>query len=200
MIMICPLFASILYFCKKIRSMKSFSLALSILLLSSVFCYSQENNANKVLGLKKIPAVEVKSIDGKSFNTANITNDGKPIIISFWATWCKPCVNELTTIEDVYEDWQKETGVKLIAVSIDDSKTTGNVKPMINGKGWDYEILLDVNSDFKRAMNVNLVPHTFVINGNGEIVWQHTSFSQGSELKLIEIVRKVAKGEALDKE
>jgi cytochrome c biogenesis protein CcmG, thiol:disulfide interchange protein DsbE len=180
--------------------MKTFSLALSILLLSSVFCYSQETNANKVLGLKKIPAVEVKTVDGKTFNTANITNNGKPIIISFWATWCKPCVNELTTIEDVYEDWQKETGVILIAVSIDDSKTSGNVKPLINGKGWDYQILLDVNSDFKRAMNVNLVPHTFVINGNGEIVWQHTSFSQGSELKLIDIVRKVAKGEALDTE
>jgi thiol-disulfide isomerase/thioredoxin len=153
-----------------------------------------------VIGLKKIPSVEVKTIDGKTFNTSNISNDGKPIIISFWATWCKPCVNELTTIEEVYEDWQKETGVKLIAVSIDDSKTSGNVKPLVNGKEWDYQVLLDINSDFKRAMNVNLVPHTFVINGNGEIVWQHTSFSQGSELKLIDIVRKVAKGEALDKE
>jgi cytochrome c biogenesis protein CcmG, thiol:disulfide interchange protein DsbE len=180
--------------------MKSFSIALSILLFSSLFCFAQENTPNKVLGLKKIPSVEVKTIDGKTFNTSNISNDGKPIIISFWATWCKPCVNELTTIADVYEEWQKETGVKLIAVSIDDSKTSGNVKPLINGKEWDYQILLDVNSDFKRAMNVNLVPHTFVINGNGEIVWQHTSFSQGSELKLIDIVRKVAKGEAVDKE
>jgi len=180
--------------------MKSLFLTLSILFFSSVFCLAQDNNTNKVIGLKKIPSVEVKTIDGKTFNTSNIVNDGKPIIISFWATWCKPCVNELTTIAEVYEDWQKETGVKLIAVSIDDSKTSGNVKPLINGKEWDYQILLDINSDFKRAMNVNLVPHTFVINGKGEIVWQHTSFSQGSELKLIDIVRKVAKGEALDQE
>lgn len=178
--------------------MKTFFIALSILLCGSLFCYSQENTSNKVIGLKKIPAIEVKTLDGKTFNTGNIANDGKPIIISFWATWCKPCVSELTTIEEVYEDWQTETGVKLIAVSIDDSKTTGNVKPLINGKGWEYEILLDVNSNFKRAMNVNLVPHTFVLNGNGEIVWQHTSFSQGSELNLIEIVRKVAKGEPID--
>lgn len=170
-------------------------LFLSLFCISTVF--SQGESVTNSTGLKKIPAVSLKTLDNKTFNTADISNNGKPIIISFWATWCKPCVNELTTIADIYEDWQEETGVKLIAISIDDSKTSGNVSPLVNGKNWDYEVYLDVNSDFKRAMNVNLVPHTFIINGNNEIVWQHTSFSQGSELTLIEIVRKVAKGETL---
>ena len=44
-------------------------------------------------------------------------------------------------------------------------------------------------------MNVNQIPHTFLLNGKGEIVWQHTSFSEGSELELIELVRKLNKGE-----
>lgn len=176
--------------------MKKFGIVLALLLFAT-FSFSQENKEKKY---QKIPSVEIKTPEGKLINTSEINNNGKPIIISFWATWCKPCVNELTTISDVYEDWQKETGVLLIAVSIDDSRSSSQVKPLVDGKGWTYTVLLDVNNDFKRAMNVNLVPHTFVINGNGEIVWQHTSFSPGSELSLIDVVKKVAAGQPVTNE
>jgi len=165
---------------------------IAIVLLLFLINVSAQENEKK---LRKIPSVNVKIAEGKNFNTANFSNDGDPIIISFWALWCKPCIKELTAIADVYEDWQDETGVKLIAISIDDSRSMARVMPTVNGKGWDYEVYLDPNGDFKRAMNVNLIPHTFVVNGNGEIVWQHTSFSEGAELELIEIVRKVSAGE-----
>lgn len=146
---------------------------------------------------KPLPKVAIKDIEGNPFNTANISNDGKPIIISFWATWCKPCIKELTTIADVYEDWVEETGVKLYAVSIDDPRSTNQVRPLANGKNWEYAVLLDPNGDFKRAMNVGPIPHTFLLDGNGQIVWQHTSFSEGAELELIDLVRKLNKGEPL---
>ena len=148
---------------------------------------------SKGFSQNSIPSVQVKKLDGKTFNTSEIKNNGKPIIVSFWATWCKPCVKELNAISEHYADWQKETGVKLYAVSIDDSKSTGHVAPFVNNKGWDYEILLDANMDFKRAMNVINVPHTFLIDGNGKIVYQHTVYAEGDEKHLYEELKKVSR-------
>lgn len=142
----------------------------------------------------KLPSVQVKDINGNTVSTDKFSNNGKPMIINFWATWCKPCVLELSTIADDYEDWVKATGVKLIAVSIDDSRNTAKVGPMAKGRGWEYEIYLDPNEDFKRAMNVNNPPHTFVVNGNGEVVWQHIAYQPGDEKALYEVVKKVAAG------
>lgn len=142
-----------------------------------------------------IPAVNIKSMDGNTFNTSSITNDGKPVVISFWATWCKPCIMELTAIAENYETWQKETGVVLYAVSIDDSKTMSRVAPFVNSKGWEYNVLLDPNGDFKRALNVINVPHTFLIDGKGNIIEQHTSYAQGDEENLYEKIKACVKSE-----
>ena len=119
----------------------------------------------------KLPSVNVKTLDGKTFNTSEISNDGKPILIAFWALWCKPCKKELDAYNELYEDWQDETGVKIIAVSIDDARSTAKVKPFVMGKDWQFDVFLDPNQEFKRAMSVNMVPHTFLLDGNGEIVW-----------------------------
>lgn len=144
-------------------------------------------------GAKMPGNITIKGIDGQSVQTSVIQNDGKPMIISFWATWCKPCNRELDAIKEVYEEWQEETGVKLVAISIDDTKTAARVRPWVDGKDWPYEVYLDQNKDFARAMNVVNVPHTFLINGDGEIVWQHTSYQDGGEEELIEKVRELLK-------
>ena len=136
--------------------------------------------------------ITLKALDGSSVQTSAIQNDGKPIIVNFWATWCKPCNRELNTIKDLYEEWQEETGVKIVAISIDDARSASRVKPHVDGNGWEYEVYIYQNQDFKRAMNVVNPPHTFVINGKGEIVWQHASYVEGDEEELIEVVRKVA--------
>jgi cytochrome c biogenesis protein CcmG/thiol:disulfide interchange protein DsbE len=142
-----------------------------------------------ILNAQNVPSVTVKTLSGESFNTKDISNDGKPYIISFWATWCKPCIKELNTIAEVYEDWQKETGVKLITISIDDTRNSQKVAPFVSTQAWDYDNYLDSNGDFKRAMNVNTVPHTFLFDGKGNIVWQHTSYNPGDEDELLEKIK-----------
>ena len=173
--------------------MRKFACLLVCLMITG-FGFSQQTTLVKN---RPLPSIDIKDIKGNPFNTSKIENDGKPIIISFWATWCKPCVKELTTIADVYAYWQEVTGVKLYAVSIDDPRSSSLVAPFVNGKNWDYIVLLDQNGDFKRAMNVGPIPQTFVLNGKREIVWQHTSFAEGSERDLIEIIKKIKNGEEI---
>lgn len=160
----------------------TFIAALTTLCLTSAFSFSQEGD--KALLDKKVPEVQLKNTEGEIVNTGELENDGKPIIISFWATWCTPCKKELNTINDMYIDWQDETGVRLVAVSIDDERTKNRVVPYVDSKAWEYQVLLDPNGEFKRAMGVNNVPHTFLIDGEGNIVYSHNNYAPGDEYEL----------------
>ena len=142
---------------------------------------------------RTLPRIDLKTLDNITFNSSEFNNNGKPIIISFWATWCKPCIKELNNIAEVYEDWQEETGVKVIAVSIDDARNMSKVKPKVNALLWDYEIYCDPNGDFKRAMGVGTVPHTFLLNENKEIVYQHTGYKDGDENDLFKKIEALLK-------
>lgn len=142
---------------------------------------------------KTIPTVNVKNLQGKTVSTKLFKNDGKPMVISFWATWCSPCKKELNNIAEVYDDWQDETGVKLIAVSIDDARNKHKVKPYVDSKGWEYEVYIDANQDLKRAMNVNNVPYTFLVDGNGKIVYEHNNYVPGDEDNLYKKIKMLVK-------
>lgn len=141
----------------------------------------------------QLPSVVLKDIDGKVIRTDTLSNMGQPFIIDFFATWCKPCNRELTAISEVYEDWQKETGVKLIAVSIDQAQNIHKVKPLADQEEWQYDILLDPNSDFCRALGVQLIPYTLIVNGDGKIAYRHQGYVDGAENTLIEEIRKLQK-------
>lgn len=141
----------------------------------------------------QVPAVTLKTMDCKTVNTSELSNDGKPFIIDFFATWCKPCNRELDAIAEVYEDWRKETGVKIIAVSIDQAQNINKVKPLVENHGWEYEVLLDPNGDFKRALGIQMIPYVLIVDGKGNIVYKHNGYTDGAETELIEKVRELIK-------
>ncbi len=141
--------------------------------------------------MAELPSVALKDINGNSVNTAELYNEGKPFVISFFALWCKPCMRELKAINEVYPDWQDETGMKLIAVSIDEAQNEQKVKPLVDGRGWEYEVLLDPNGEFKRQMGVTDIPHVFIVDGKGNVVWNHKGYVDGGEEEIIEKIREL---------
>lgn len=155
-------------------------LALAITLTGSAFC--------------QLPKVVLNDTQGNKVQTDTLGTQGTPVIISFFATWCKPCNRELSAIAEVYEDWQKETGVKLVAVSIDQAQNIHKVAPLVSENEWPYEtVLLDPNSDLKRALGIQMIPFVVIIDGNGKIVYKHNGYTDGAEEELIKVIRELKK-------
>ena len=167
--------SNFLHMCKSFKS-----LVLTALLLIISFPVSAQ-----------LPSIQLKDLNGKSVNMAELSNDGKPFVISMFASWCKPCLRELRAIADLYPDWQDETGMKMYIVSIDEAQNVSKVKPLVKSEGWDYEVLLDTNSDFFRSMCLASVPHVFIVDGKGKVVYSHSGYTDGSETEIIKKIREL---------
>lgn len=138
-----------------------------------------------------LPSVKLKDLKGKTVDMAQLNNGGNPMIISFFASWCKPCKRELNAISEFYPDWVDETGVKLVAISVDKAQEASKVKGYVDAQGWEYDILLDPNSDFMRAMGIQQIPHLLIIDGNGKIVESRSGYTEGSEGHIIKKLREL---------
>lgn len=157
---------------------------IKIILLLAVFNFSQ------LFSQDNLPKISLKDIQGKCIDIASIDTN-KVTVFSFWATWCIPCINELDAISELYNDWQNEINVKIIAVSIDDTRSAYRVKPFVNSKNWDYEILFDTNQEFKRAINATSIPYLIIVK-NSKIVHAQSGYTPGSEIELYEKIKEYA--------
>ncbi len=144
-----------------------------------------------VMAAAQVPSVTIENFKGESFDTASLLDEGTPMIISFWSTSCKPCIRELDAVYDAMPDWLEEADFRVVAVSTDDSRLLAKAKSFAEGRGWgeEYTLLFDKNQDFMRAMNVSVVPHVFVVDGKGKVVYSHTAYVPGGEMELFEAIK-----------
>lgn len=162
-------------------------------LFISMHVSAQTSTVKEVFTVKELPSLVLNNLQGKKVNVADFGKNGKITVLSFWATWCSPCKKELNNISYMYEDWQDDYDMELIAISIDDVRNVSKVKTYIDGQAWDYEVLLDTNEDLKRMMNFQTVPFTVLVNQEGKIVYTHSGYVEGDEYILEEKIKALIK-------
>ena len=172
---------------------KSLSVLALFLAFIAVQAQSDKTPVEKVIGEKTLPSVTLTDVNGKNVNVADYGKSGKITVLSFWATWCVPCKKELTNMADLYDDWKKKYNMQIVAISIDDSRSSTKVKPTVEGQRWNYDVLLDVNQDLKRQLNIQSVPFTVVTDATGKIVFTHSGYVDGDEFILEEELQKLVK-------
>ena len=151
--------------------------------LVSFFCLTTIDLAAQ----NSIPDIHLKTINGVKIQPSSILNDKEFSIISFWATWCIPCINELDAINELYPSWNEDYSINVLAISTDDSRSRKRVRPLISGKNWAFEVYLDENQEFKRSLNISGIPHTIVTYGS-KIIHRRIGYSPGEEKDLINII------------
>ncbi len=153
-----------------------FAFALIIVFLFSLFITAQESEE---LAGRRAPNFVLENLDGDYVELNQEIGEG-PVLLSFWATWCKPCIEELTEFKKLYRDY-KDKGFKLLAISTDDERTVAKVKPYVKSKNYDFPVLYDTSGDVARIYYARAVPFTVLIDKQGAIVYSHMGYMRGDE-------------------
>ena len=142
-------------------------------------------------GNQELPDVTITNLDGEKTDIRQFGKNDKITVISFWATWCKPCKKELSNLSNLYPEWKDKYNVEIVAVSTDDSRNRSNVVTYVNGQAWDFEVLLDSNQKLKRALNFQAIPYTVLLDKNGKIAYTHKGYVSGDEYVLEDKIKQL---------
>jgi peroxiredoxin len=163
------------------RSLRFCIIALVLATSTGLYAQDGQKAAEKLVVGKTLPDISLQDLSGKNVRLADYAKSGKITLLSFWATWCVPCKKELTNMADLYESWKKKYNVQIVAVSIDDAKSSGRVKQYMDDKKWNYQVLLDADQKLKRELNIQSVPFMVAVDANGKIAFTHSGYNDGEE-------------------
>jgi len=161
--------------------------SLFLLLFATIFFGFTTDNPTK-----QLPNISIADLQGKPVNIQEYAKKSKITVISFWATWCAPCKRELDAISELYPTWQEEYNTQLVAITIDNARALTQVKPLIEEKGWEFDVLSDAKQELQQALNFQAIPQTFVVDEGGNILYQHEGYTPGDEYELEKIIKELA--------
>jgi len=148
-----------------------------VLFISSALLYSQD-----------IPRGNINDLEGNTVEFEKLIKSDSPVIVSFWATWCMPCIQEMDEINKYYNQWKKETGVKFIAISLDNKRSTKRIPKLIKRKGWNYDFFVDNKYELAKAYKINSIPLMLIFK-NGKLIYKHQGYYKGVAGKIYDIIK-----------
>lgn len=158
---------------------------LSLCLIAAIMMGFSSPNPSKML-----PDITISDLAGKPVKIQEYVTGTQLTVLSFWATWCSPCKRELDAIQELYPDWIENYDVRLVAITIDNSRALTQVRPIIEEKGWEFDVLVDSKQELQQALNFQAIPQTFLVDTEGNILYQHEGYTPGDEYELEEIIKK----------
>ena len=128
-----------------------------------------------------VPKIDLRDCNGKLVSSTQIIQKGTPTLLVFWKSSSTRCCENLEILQGAWDATLRQNGVKMVAICVDCNGTWTQVKPIVNGNNWDFENYVDVNGDFKRAMNVGDVPCTMLFDGDQNMICRYNSGCTGSQ-------------------
>lgn len=133
----------------------------------------------------------LEDINGDLFELKEYIGSG-PILLDFWATWCKPCKDAMPNLQ-MFHDNYEEQGLTVAAISIDSPRSLNKIKPFIKSRRYTFKILLDPNGEILQQFQGKNIPFQVLIDKDGKVVETHTGYSPGDEKILEKKIQELLK-------
>ena len=138
---------------------------------------------------QSFPDIKVEDSEGKAVMTSSLIDGKSPVVVAFWSSTCKYCIEEIDALGDALADNPKISS-KVVCVSVDDSRSIARAKAMAKSHDWDeFTLLYDTNRNLYRSLNVVYIPQLFVYDKNGQQIHSHTGYSAGDEMETIRVLK-----------